>query len=998
MTQERVRIELLGEPRILVGEQMASIPRTRVRALAYYLAATGKPVPRATLSWLFWPDSTTDSASRALSIHLSYLRSALPQGSLITSRTAVGLAPHCSTDIADFELLSASGSDKDALAAFALFRGAFLEGFALKGAHPFDQWVEAQQTRWTARFAASSCRAASILTARGEAQSALEILDTAAQADPLNEEIYRRRMRIMAQSGMRAQVGALYQGLVERLNEALGIPPSQETVACYQEIIGSNDDFTASVRATGQQFIGSEDDMPFIGREEQLKGALEGAQGRLVLVQGQAGIGKTRFLSELAKANGMASLTIALSQQGNSVPFSSVAAIVRAIAAAFDWAKLSALLEEQMPADIWATLCCLAPDLSSHNRSSSAAFALTALQVAEAFSRLIEAAAERSPLRILIDDFHNVDASSLSVFRSVPTHLEAGRAQFVVALSPALMNSDAASFFNGLQKADLLRVIRLERLSDSQMMEVLLFYFPDIDATTANRLVELADGNPYWMRAIVRGLDSGYTEFSGKNSLESLFDFILRPLSPEALTMAEKLAVMEEPCEFRLFGRMCHGSSPQDVLLELSTAGITALDHANHVGFLHTQMRNHIFDRLSREPQRLATAHLRVAQGMEELYGESPANAQDIAITNHYLKSTHPETCAPFAAKAGDYLLQVDDVDGAIHHFKLAVRYLEGSRKLDCAMMLYMNMTHRGQLYEADLYVQEAITVARGQQRQDYALAFEAARSLVVLPEFKEVQAGVIPCYRRDISPRIIEALDAAENEALSHNASVLLVNYILGFKSSYYMIRGDLDRSKDCLNRLIGRNLWYRGGTESSTNMLLQYSAIVTLIAIMNWFPDERIYGVIQLEEEIFRETPINSFSATSSGVKALLTNIRGDYAEGERLMDTAIAELRKTDNRISLASTLVTQAMLVHRHAPGKAYAANLEAYQIAQEGQARYTLVRALIGLVVSSPYKQEAITFLEELRELAGAIGDESLYTKVARVASKIKDKRNRASSA
>ena len=47
---------------------------------------------------------------------------------------------------------------------------------------------------------------------------------------------------------------------------------------------------------------------------------------------------------------------------------------------------------------------------------------------------------------------------------------------------------------------------------------------------------------------------------------------------------------------------------------------------------------------------------------------------------------------------------------------------------------------------------------------------------------------------------------------------------------------------------------------------MLLQYSAIVTLIAIMNWFPDERIYGVIQLEEEIFRETPINSFSATSS------------------------------------------------------------------------------------------------------------------------------------
>ncbi len=991
VASKSLRIELLGEPRILVDNAETAVARTRVRALAFYLAAAGKPVSRATLSWLFWPDSTADVASRSLSIHLSYLRAALPEGALVSTRSTVGISRSCETDVADFERLSLSSNEDDALAALRLFRGPFLEGFSLKGAHPFDQWVEAQQTRWTQRFVTTTCKAARILAIRGEAESALELLETAAQADPLNEDVYRYRMRIMAHSGRRAQVGALYQSLVEQLNEALGIPPSQETVACYQEIIGSNDAFTASVRATGQQFVGSEDDMPFIGRDELLRTAVEEAETRFVLVQGQAGIGKTRFLKELARFNNAVSLMVPLSQQGKDAPFSTVAAIIRAVAAAVDWPRLSARLEQRLPTELWATLYCLVPDLDSHDRDSSAAFAFTSLQVSEAFSRFLECASEQQAVRILMDDLHNADASSLAVFQAIPSYLDAGKAQFIATLSPTLMDLATAGFLNDLQKTGRMRVLRLERLSNSQMMELLLYYFPDIDKETADRLVTLADGNPYWMKAIVRGLDSGYTEFSGKNSLDNLFDFVLRSLSPEAQTMAEKLAVMEEPCEFRLFGRICRSDNPENVLLELSTAGITALDRTSHVGFLHTQVRDHVLSRLARESQRLATAHLRVAQGMEALYGDGPANAQDITIAKHYLKSTHPESSARFAAKAGDYLLQVDDVEGAIHHYKLAVRYLTGPKKLDCTMVLYANMTHRGQMYEADLYVQEAVAVARAQNRNDYALTFEAAQALVAIPEFKEVQAGVIPYYRRDLDASIVKKLRTAENEALLNGASMLLINYILGFESSYYMIVGDFDRAKDCLNRLIGRNLWQRGNEESSANMLLQYSAIVTLIAIMNWFPDERIYDVIKLEEEMFRETPINSFSATASGVRALLTNIRGDFVEGERLMDIAIDELRKSDNPISLASTLVTQAMLVHRHAPGKAYAANREAYQIAQRHQARYIQVKALIGLVVTSPDKREAATFLEELRELASIIGDGALYTRIAHVASSIKDK-------
>lgn len=989
METPNLRIELLGEPRLLIDGEEVRIPRMRVRALAFYLAAEGRSIPRATLAWLLWPDCAADVASRNLSIHLSYLRSALPDGSLVPSRSAAAFAAsELSTDIADFERLSTSELEEDAIGAAMLFRGPFLEGFSLKDAHPFDQWSDAQQTRWAARFANVACRAACILARREETDRALELLEAADRATPLNEDVYRHRMRIMAQGGKRAHVGALYQDLVSRLNESLGIPPSHETVMCYQEIIGSNDGFTALVRDSGQQFVGSEDDMPFIGRESQVRHTLEDSTHRLILVQGQAGIGKTRFLSEFAKTDKSLPVIAPLSQQGKNVPFSAIAAIVRAMRSMPDWSRIANDAEGRMPSDLWATLCCLVPELHPCSKSPSPSFAFTAIQVTEATACLVEEISRHHVARILIDDLHNSDASSLAVLQSVLAKSNPSAVQIIATLSPALMDQSVATFLNELQKANFMRVVRLDRLDDNQMTEILLFYFPDIDGITARNLVALADGNPYWMKAIVTGLDSGYTEFSGKNSLESLFDFTLRSLSPEAQAISEKLAVMEEPCEFRLFARLCRSGTPENLLLELSTAGITALDCTNHVQFLHKQMRNHILSRLTREPRRFSTAHLRVAQGMEELYGDGPAGTQDIAIARHYLKSTRPEACARFAAKAGDYLLQVSDIQGAIQYFKLAVRHLDGAEKLDCTLILYINMTHRGRFYEADLYMQEAISVARSQGRQDYVLAFEAARNLVDIPEFKEVQAGVIPCYRRNINTRIDAMLAEAEQEAYAHGASMLLSNYILAFRSSYHLIRGNFEKSKDCLNRLVGRNLWQRGRSDSSTNMLLQYSALITLIAIMNWHPDERIYNVIRLEEEMFRETPINSFSALASGVNALLTNIRGDYAEGERLMDIAIAELRKLDNPISLANTLVTQAMLVHAHAPGKAYAANLEAYQIAQECQAQYTLVRSLIGLVITSPDKREAVTFLEELRELAGTIGDDMLYTRIARAASKL----------
>ena len=95
------------------------------------------------------------------------------------------------------------------------------------------------------------------------------------------------------------------------------------------------------------------------------------------------------------------------------------------------------------------------------------------------------------------------------------------------------------------------------------------------------------------------------------------------------------------------------------------------------------------------------------------------------------------------------------------------------------------------------------------------------------------------------------------------------------------------------------------------------------------------------------------------------MLAYIMGNKEEGDRMTEKAIALLETGHNEPMHAAMLVTKGMLQHKSNPAQAYLANHEAYRIAKRIGANYSLIRSLIGLVVTSQTKQEAATYLAEL---------------------------------
>ena len=136
--------------------------------------------------------------------------------------------------------------------------------------------------------------------------------------DPLREEAHRQVMRSLAASGHRSQALAQYESCRQTLADELGVEPSQETTALYEQIRDSQQ--AQKLARPGQ--VAPEISprppapprprhnlpariTPLVGREAELAALprlLNDPDQRLITILGPSGIGKTRLAVETAAA------------------------------------------------------------------------------------------------------------------------------------------------------------------------------------------------------------------------------------------------------------------------------------------------------------------------------------------------------------------------------------------------------------------------------------------------------------------------------------------------------------------------------------------------------------------------------------------------------------------------------------------------------------------------------------------------------------------------
>ncbi len=285
-------------------------PKPR-QVLEILLCARGRPVRKDRMAELLWGEVPPQNAAATLETYVSILRKHLEPDAAATERLVVTepggyrfAAELAEVDLDRFDRLSASQDRKSLEEALRLARGEVLED------EPYGTWAVRLREAYREQHLRTLISAAEAALADGDTVTASAHAEAAVALDPLREQAYQILMVASYLRGSQDAALRAFEQARAALAAELGVDPMPRIMALHAAILRHEDPrrmWSAPEAPRTPRGKTARAELPLLGRVEELadlraaaERALAGAGG-VLLITGEAGIGKSRLLDELAR-------------------------------------------------------------------------------------------------------------------------------------------------------------------------------------------------------------------------------------------------------------------------------------------------------------------------------------------------------------------------------------------------------------------------------------------------------------------------------------------------------------------------------------------------------------------------------------------------------------------------------------------------------------------------------------------------------------------------
>jgi len=475
--RERLLIRLFGPlaiegartlgPRDLGGSRPKQV-------LEILLAARGHRVPTDRLADLLWGEQLPKNAAGSLQTFVSVLRRHLVSDRerarelLITEAEAYRFA----TDLVDLDLdrfdalLERSAREPTRFARRSLEQALGLVCGEVFEDEPYADWAQGLRITYQGRVLGAHLEAADAALAELDYAGALAHTEAAVARDRFSERGHRTAMLALYALGRQYDALELYREFRTRLDEELGLDPTTETRALESAILRQEDIHSLLPRPIRPAQGGlDERSIRLLGRtseldalERSVRRALDGSFA-LLMIEGEAGLGKTRLLDELAMSLvGVKVGRASCSELERHLPYVPLAAALR-----------SALARTELDAQRLPALRQILPELRVDEPAEDVA-------EVDALEALVELIAEQAPLALILDDLQWADPHTVAALSYLQRRGTGISAVLVTAVA-----SEHAPADHAVRRLMPTTFVRLEALTENDLAPLGI---PDLHEST----------------------------------------------------------------------------------------------------------------------------------------------------------------------------------------------------------------------------------------------------------------------------------------------------------------------------------------------------------------------------------------------------------------------------------------------------------------------------------------------------------------------------------
>lgn len=463
----------------------------------------------------------------------------------------------------------------------------------------------------------------------------------------------------------------------------------------------------------------------FVGRLHELGSlqaglddALQG-RGRLFVISGEAGIGKTRLADELdryARARGAKVLRGVCYEHEGAPAF-------------WPWSQVAAALangHERTAGNAQLALSRLAPEVED---APAAQPELARFRLFDGVTAHLRRAAARQPLVLVLDDLHWADKPSLLLLEFVAREMES---QPILLLAcyrefEAPLGHPLTQTLGYLLRLPITERLELRGLSPPEVLELLHEAAGEADEAAASRIHADTNGNPLFIGEIVRlfagsGHISPAAGYALPRGIGDIISRRLQGLSVESRRMLEVASVLGREFSLTLLSDVA-GRAPGDLAPLLGEAEDShVLEGGERLGsymFVHALVQQSLQNSLT--ATRRLQLHHQVAGVLERLHQQG-ARVPMAQLAYHAERAAplgEPLKASDYAYKAGEEALRALAFEQAAEYFDQALQMLramampEPQRELDALLALGDAQSRAGDRPAAKGTFLEAASLAR---------------------------------------------------------------------------------------------------------------------------------------------------------------------------------------------------------------------------------------------------------------------------------------------